>query len=174
VTTLAVPPTRTSHPRDADSARPAAGTPDLLLRHALALAADRPRWSRLVRFDGLARYYVRLEATEHREAWLLTWLPGQSTGWHDHGGSAGAFVVVQGSLREQRLGAGEPARLLDRRLLPGDRRAFGPEYVHDVSSDADASVSIHVYAPRLTRMTRYDLVDGELAVVAREQAGQDW
>jgi hypothetical protein len=28
----------------------------------------------------------------------LSWLPGQATGFHDHGGSAGAFAVVWGTL----------------------------------------------------------------------------
>src|SRR3712207_8332217 len=34
------------------------------------------------------------------QVWLLSWLPGQGTGLHDHGGSAGALAVVRGTLSE--------------------------------------------------------------------------
>ncbi len=35
-------------------------------------------------------------------------------------------------------------------------------------------MSLHVYSPALTRMTRYALTDGELVTVAVEQAGRGW
>ena len=66
------------------------------LRTALRLAADPSRWRPHVDFDPERRYHRRLLADEHHEAWLLTWLPGQGTLWHDHGGSGGAFVVLRG------------------------------------------------------------------------------
>ena len=69
---------------------------------ALQLAADRSRWEGLVRFHAISRYRISLDVDGQYEAWLLTWLPGQHTGWHDHGGSGGAFVVLQGILTEQR------------------------------------------------------------------------
>ncbi len=40
--------------------------------------------------------------------WLLSWLPGQRTGFHDHGSSGGAFTVVQGCLRERAAYGGRP------------------------------------------------------------------
>ena len=69
---------------------------------ALQLAADRSRWESLVRFDAISRCRISLDVDGKYEAWLLTWLPGQHTVWHDHGGSEGAFVVLQGILTEQR------------------------------------------------------------------------
>ncbi|SES82853.1 hypothetical protein [Geodermatophilus poikilotrophus] len=39
------------------------------------------------------------EDLSHAQVWLLPWLPGQGTGLHDHGGSAGASAVVRGTPR---------------------------------------------------------------------------
>ena len=56
---------------------------------ATRLAAQRSLWEPLIQFDPVSRYYSRLAAEPTFEAWLLTWVPGQGTDWHDHGGSAG-------------------------------------------------------------------------------------
>jgi len=146
---------------------------------ARALAARPTLWRPLVRYRD-PRYHVRLTSGAGWEAWLLTWLPGQSTGLHDHGGSAGAFAVVAGSVDESLplrgvVTEGEPARLISRRYRTGQVRAFGSQHLHDVAArDGSAAVTLHVYAPRLTTMTRYALVDGRLEVTAREEEGADW
>jgi hypothetical protein len=36
------------------------------------------------------------------------------------------------------------------------------------------AVSVHVYAPALTRMTRYELLDGVLHALAVERPGENW
>ncbi len=61
-----------------------------------AVAAEPRRWSDVVRFDAGRRWYQRLDLADDYEIWLLTWMPGQSTGFHDHGDAAGAFAVAQG------------------------------------------------------------------------------
>jgi TolB-like protein len=40
----------------------------------------------------------------YHDIWAISWLLGQSTGFHDHGESAGAFVVATGLLEEYRPG----------------------------------------------------------------------
>jgi predicted metal-dependent enzyme (double-stranded beta helix superfamily) len=144
------------------------------LRAALRLAADPSRWRPHLDFDPDQRYYRRLVADEHFEAWLLSWLPGQGTGWHDHGGSGGAFVVVQGSLVEGTAVHG---------LVRGPRHvhhrdsghAFGPEHVHRVTNEGpDPAVSLHVYAPRLQVQHDYVSDDGVLRLVATRREGEDW
>jgi quercetin dioxygenase-like cupin family protein len=143
-------------------------TPTALLDHARRLAADPLGWPGQPRFTADRRWYLRLGGDAHREAWLLTWLPGQGTDWHDHGGSAGAFQVISGRLREDTLGG-------SRHLATGDGRPFGARHVHRITNDAASpAVSLHVYAPALTSMTRYDLVGGALRVRSVEQAGSDW
>ena len=73
------------------------------------LAAATGEWSDLVRYTEDERWYHRLERGESHEVWLLSWLPGQHTGFHDHCGSSGAFAVVQGELRERTPAAGRAA-----------------------------------------------------------------
>jgi predicted metal-dependent enzyme (double-stranded beta helix superfamily) len=118
------------------------------------------------------RWYARLAAADDHEARLLTWLPGQSTDLHDHGGSAGAFTVLAGHLTEQTPVRG---RLAERRYGVTATRTFGPHHVHRmVNAGTVPAVSVHVYAPALTRMTRYELLDGVLHALAVERPGENW
>ncbi len=132
-------------------------------------------WRPLVSFDPVSRHYAQLAVGEGYEAWLLTWLPGQGTPWHDHGHSSGSCIVLQGKLTERvarYAGPDRPARVVDppRILGPGDQRSFGRHYVHRVENlGIDPAVSLHVYGPRLTTMTTYDVQDDLLALVARER-----
>ncbi len=72
-----------------------------LVQLATQLAAQTSLWEPLVDYDPVSRYYARLARESDFEAWLLTWVPGQGTEWHDHGGSAGAFITVRGVLTEE-------------------------------------------------------------------------
>src|SRR6266545_669129 len=63
-------------------------------------AADPTRWPARPEFHPDRRWYARLALAGDHEAWLLTWLPGQATDLHDHGGAAGAFTVLEGHLTE--------------------------------------------------------------------------
>ena len=77
------------------------------LRELVGAVATRPEsWAGLVRFDAGRRWYRRLELADDYEIWLLSWLPGQGTGFHDHGHAAGAFAVAQGQVRERTVPAG--------------------------------------------------------------------
>jgi hypothetical protein len=138
-------------------------------------AARRDDWPVRPVFDPARRWYARFAAAGNHEAWLLTWLPGQSTDLHDHGGSAGAFTVLDGRLTEQ-LPIGRPeVRLIERGYGVAATRTFGPRHVHRIVNNGTApAVSLHVYAPALTRMTRYTLAGGRLEITAVEQEGADW
>ena len=144
-----------------------AGLADLVRQ---AAAGD---WAALVRYSEGERWYQRLERGENHEVWLLSWLPGQRTGFHDHCGSSGAFTVVQGELREW-----TPSRRPSPRAaaLPAGRvRSFGPRHVHEVVNEsATAAVSIHAYSPPLSGMRRYELTRSGLVLAAVETAGERW
>lgn len=111
------------------------------------------------------RWYERLYHGPDHDIWAISWLPEQSTGFHDHGPSSGAFVVVTGCLEEHRPGQETLA------IHPGTPRAFGPEYAHDVRNGSLApAISIHAYSPPLTDMNEYEL-DGD-QLVPRERASE--
>ncbi|WP_441245826.1 cysteine dioxygenase [Kitasatospora sp. McL0602] len=117
------------------------------------IAADTARWAPLVKYDALTRWYARLETGPGYEVWLLSWLPGQSSGFHDHGPSSGVMTVVQGELVERSLThAGEGSRT----LRPGGQRVFSSGYLHEVVNAAlEPAVSIHLYSPGLVEMNQY-------------------
>jgi hypothetical protein len=139
-----------------------------------SVAASPGRWSTLVRFDPVRRWYRRLALTEHYELWLLSWLPGQETGFHDHGDAVGAFAVADGELRERTAMTG--ARdVASNTFGTGQVRSFGRLHVHDLRNDSTRpAVSVHGYAPPLAMMRRYELTESGLVLVATDMAGQDW
>jgi len=146
------------------------------------------------------RSWLRLPAPEPEWGmWLLAWGPGSSTGWHDHGLSAGAFAVLTGELTEYAVtrrrpdsglvatAAGDSGAACDvplppdgprvRRLGPAELRPFGRDHVHDVRNETAAiAYSLHVYAPDLPLMHRYRLDEerGLLVHTATERGGEDW
>lgn len=71
---------------------------------ARRIAADRGRWAPRVRYDATTRWYDRLETGPGYEVWLLSWVPGQGSGLHDHGRSSGVLTVLEGELTEHALG----------------------------------------------------------------------
>ncbi|MGW2863729.1 cysteine dioxygenase [Streptomyces sp. SDr-06] len=113
---------------------------------ARAIAADRSQWAHLVRYDAVSRWYHRLRTGPGYEIWLLSWVPGQSSGAHDHGASSGVLTVLEGGLTER-------TERGTRSLTAGSQRVFAPGYVHDVVNDSlEPAVSLHVYYPGLTNM----------------------
>ncbi|MDL4777309.1 MULTISPECIES: cysteine dioxygenase [Thermomonosporaceae] len=160
-------PAQAGPPADSGAGRDAFAPPRLAER-AAELAARPGEWLHRVRLSPEGRWYERIHQDADHEIWVISWLPGQSTGFHDHGGSAGGFAVALGTLDEHRVHAG-------RRIAAGETRSFGPDYVHDVRNTSDApAVSVHVYAPPLGGMRRFDVdAKGELVEVTAESAA-DW
>src|ERR1700716_4251071 len=154
-----------------------------------AVAAQPEAWGDVLRFEARRRWYRRLELADDHEVWLLTWLPGQSTGFHDHGDAAGAFAVARGRVSERTVTALAAAqeqmsertvsaaghRVQHRTVRAGGIRSFGSQHVHDVINIfGEPAVSIHAYSPPLTAMQRYDLTGSGLARTATESAEEDW
>jgi predicted metal-dependent enzyme (double-stranded beta helix superfamily) len=149
-------------------------SPARLGKIAGALAARLEACSEVLRFDHGRRWYRRLALADDHEVWLLTWLPGQGTGFHDHGRAAGAFAVARGQLREQ-IAAPPVQQVRQRTVAAGGVRAFGSQHVHDVANvSGEPAVSVHAYSPPLTAMRRYDLTPAGLVHVATESAEQGW
>jgi rhodanese-related sulfurtransferase/mannose-6-phosphate isomerase-like protein (cupin superfamily) len=135
------------------------------LANIVSLFASSKGWIDRVRLSVERRWYERLYQDADYDIWVISWLPGQSTGFHDHGESSGAFIVTTGILEEHRPGE-QPLV-----IHPGESRAFGPDYAHDVRNDSLApSVSIHAYSPPLSEMKEYEL-DGS-RLIPRERVSQ--
>jgi hypothetical protein len=134
-----------------------------------ATAAQPGKWRDLVRYDPARRWYFRMELTDEYEVWLLSWQPGQGTGFHDHGGSRGAFSVALGELQEQTVrGVRE---VVTRAVAAGQTRAFGARFVHHVVNNSAApAVSVHAYSPPLPDMRRYELTGAGLRCTGTEPA----
>ena len=136
-------------------------------------------WRPLIRFDPITRYYARLDHDADYEAWLLTWLPGQGTAWHDHGDSSGSFIVLEGRLTEEvgarPVGGELHCSGIATHHRPGSQRTFGSSYLHKVTNnDVEPAVSLHLYSPALTQMNEYVEVDGLLEAVYLQRVGQHW
>ncbi|MBR7826307.1 hypothetical protein KDK95_08345 [Actinospica sp. MGRD01-02] len=155
-----------------------------LLDFARAAAADTALHDRLGTLPD-ERTWISLAGPGGSEAWLIGWPPGAETGWHDHGGSRGAFVTARGTLRESSIAIPLPTagwrslELLpdvDRELdLPaGAGRGFGPHHVHQVvnPSAEQHAISVHVYYPPLPLIRRYSRRGRVLGLETVELPGQ--
>jgi hypothetical protein len=153
---------------------------DIRLDHlatATRYAADPDSWPVAPRFNAVDRWYHRLAQEPDHEVWLLTWLPGQGTDLHDHGGSAGAFHVFSGTLTEDTVatGADGSPRITARELGEGAGRRFGTRHIHRITNRSNRpAISIHAYGPALTTMTRYRIGAAGLDIVTVERAGAQW
>src|ERR1700679_513356 len=136
------------------------------LANIVSLFASSDGWMDKVRLRAEGRWYERLYHGPDYDIWVISWLPGQSPGFHDHGASSGAFVVATGILEEHR--PFEATRV----IYPGKPRAFGPGYAHDVRNLSLApAISIHAYSPPLSEMNEYEL-DGS-RLVPRERVSEN-
>jgi predicted metal-dependent enzyme (double-stranded beta helix superfamily) len=145
------------------------------------LAARRTELLERVRFDDETRWHARLSphevGTDAVEVWLLSWLPGQESPLHDHGGSAGSFTVLQGALDESVVDTDlpGPGSVRDHLWTRGVIRSFGEHHVHRVGNDGHvAAVSLHAYRPALLSMRRFVRGRYGLERVSTERAGSDW
>jgi predicted metal-dependent enzyme (double-stranded beta helix superfamily) len=135
--------------------------------------ADRQgEWLSRVRLNPAGRWYEQITLDDSHEVWLISWLPGQETGFHDHGGASGAFTVALGTLLESRPGLAGTSQVLAKPVGAGGVRSFGPRYIHNVrnASAASVAVSVHAYSPPLSAMTRYEMTQSGLATLGTEAA----
>jgi predicted metal-dependent enzyme (double-stranded beta helix superfamily) len=107
-----------------------------------------------VRFASPRRWWSRLALTEEVEVWLLSWLPGQRTEPHDHGGASGAFSVVLGTMSETYR---YPGTNLGRRTHEvGSAVGFGPGRAHQMwNTSREKAATVHAYSPPLVPTREY-------------------
>lgn len=127
------------------------------------LGADPSRWRDRVRHEpGADRVCVELRRDDTVEVWLICWLPGHDTGFHDHDDCAAAITVVEGAVREERLSL---SGAIGATYRPGDTVTVPARAIHRVRHAGEApAVTIHAYSPPLCEMGAYapDETTGEL------------
>jgi len=133
-------------------------TPELPAAELERMAAairDRPElWEPLLVTDASRRRYRLLFEDERTDIWVLCWMPGQSTGFHDHAGSDVGIAVAQGMIVERQLRLPTGATALE--LRPGDTRRGPAGYIHSVAhGEGVPAVSIHCYSPPLMQVGQY-------------------
>lgn len=118
----------------------------------------------LAEFSTDERWHVRIHQDDDVDVWLISWTTEQGTELHDHGGSSGAFAVIDGVLNEYVWSDADGRGLLVNNVRrEGDVVAFGPAYVHDVRNHREApAVSVHAYSPPIRLMQYYDAVASTL------------
>jgi hypothetical protein len=158
----------------------------VLVRLASTLAS-RPDLAQLLPATPGTRTWTSVDTAGGFDAWLIAWPEGTDTGWHDHQGSAGVFAVAAGTLTEFSVPGGRPAAIdvatpghvaaswIDvrtRRYSAGQSRTFGSRHIHHVVNEGTSTVySVHVYAPSLRGMSRYEWQDDGLVLTGEEAAG---
>ena len=138
------------------------------LEEVAAQIGDRPElWEPLVHADSSHRRFELIYEDKRMDAWVLSWMPGQGTGFHDHFISSVGVSVVAGSVHEARLRLG--AEHVESRLDPGASFQGAPGYVHRVRhAVGEPAVTIHVYSPRLDWVGQYRVDDQ--GILRREPA----
>jgi predicted metal-dependent enzyme (double-stranded beta helix superfamily) len=133
--------------------------------------ASRPElWREHVVADPERRHCHRLVSEPHMTVWLICWMPGHDTGFHDHDGAAGAVAVVRGAVREERLRWAAPPVASEH--AAGEVITFGPDDIHRVTHQAGApAVTIHAYSPELRRMGAY--VEGPGGILMRRAQDEE-
>lgn len=111
-------------------------------------------WEPLVVVDRDRRRYRLAFEDDRIDIWVLSWMPGQGTGFHDHDASGVGVAMAQGMVVERQMLLPEGATR--RELRPGDTRRGGAGYIHSVGwGDGTPAVSIHSYSPPLARVGQY-------------------
>ena len=111
-------------------------------------------WRPLVILDRRRRRYELLFEDEYIDVWVLSWMPGQRTGYHDHDRSRVGLVCAQGSLDESSLVIGGSAETIE--MTVGISRSGADGYIHAVAHrEGEPAVSIHAYSPPLTCVGQY-------------------
>ena len=114
-------------------------------------------WAPLVRHDEQERTYQLLHRDADVEVYLVCWMPGHDTGFHDHDHSAAAITVVEGAITEERLAiTGAVKRTLDK----GDTVTIAREAIHRVRhAGQEPATTLHAYSPPLERVGTYQIAD---------------
>lgn len=126
------------------------------LREAVASWEAQPgRWTGLVRHDPRERSFALLHRDDELEVYLVCWMPGHDTGFHDHDRSAAEIAVVLGSVREERLALGASMEVT---ISAGQTRAVPRSAIHRIRHAGETpAITLHGYSPPLSSVGTYEV-----------------
>ncbi len=118
-------------------------------------------WRPYARHDADTRFYRQLYRDPNLDVWLICWVDGQRTGYHDHDRSSGAVCVCDGTLYEDWFRVEEDGWVRERTTVhtAGGTFDFDAADIHGVrhpGTESPPATSIHVYSPALWRMGHYE------------------
>lgn len=122
------------------------------------LALHSELWRDVIAHDAAERQFELIARTERIEVWVVAWMPGHDTGFHDHDASAAAITVYEGAISDERMSIGsEPIA-----VSHGAGASFSVDAgeIHRVRHAGDApAITLHAYSPPLERMGSYAVGD---------------
>jgi quercetin dioxygenase-like cupin family protein len=119
-----------------------------------ALAARSDLWTPLLVADRTRRRYRLLFEDARLDIWILSWMPGQATGYHDHAESNVALTTLQGAVLERQIRVGRPS--IERELVPGAVQLGPAGSIHSVAHGSGApAATLHAYSPPLVEVGQY-------------------
>ena len=140
-------------------------TTEQLVRLSAEIAAHEELWRPLVVADPERRRYRLLYEDDRVDSWLIMWMPGQGTGFHDHAMSGVGLVGVDGAVTEKQMRL--PSGSFDVEVRNGDTREGPAGYIHSVAHlEGTPAITIHSYSPPLMEVAQYRV--DENGVLRRE------
>lgn len=140
-------------------------TTEQLVRLSAEIAAHEELWRPLVVADPARRRYRLLYEDDRVDSWLIMWMPGQGTGFHDHAISGVGLVGVDGAVTEKQMRL--PSGSFDVEVRNGDTREGPAGYIHSVAHlEGTPAITIHSYSPPLMEVAQYRV--DENGVLRRE------
>ncbi|WP_146173928.1 cysteine dioxygenase [Saccharothrix carnea] len=119
----------------------------------------------------------KLLATDEVEIIAMNWATQRQCSPHDHGSSFGVISVVQGTISHDLYTLDQddtPAKYLSRVEKEGTNYFAARGMVHSMGNPLTTpAVTLHFYAPPITRMKVYDL-ENCLACVVSDDCGAWW
>ncbi len=140
-------------------------TTEQLVRLSAEIAARDELWRSLVVADPDRRRYRLLYEDDRVDSWMIMWMPGQGTGFHDHAISGVGLVGVEGAVTEKQMRL--PSGSFDVEVRNGDTREGPAGYIHSVAHlEGTPAITIHSYSPPLMEVAQYRV--DENGVLRRE------
>ena len=119
-----------------------------------AVAEREELWRSLVVADPERRRYRLLYEDDRVDVWVIMWMPGQGTGYHDHAISGVGVCGAEGMAIEKQMRLPEGHTEVE--VRPGVRREGPAGYIHSVAhGEGTPAITIHSYSPPLMEVGQY-------------------